>query len=239
MGFLVNKTCPNKVVKEACTLDEKWKVKKKAYKKNYHKKRDSYKREYLMFIDIETDGILGELDGFDYIPNIKQLACIMFKTKDYFENDFISDFPPSLLYEYKDLHIHSEYIVKFIQIYTNYGYPFIIAHNGCAFDFKILKSHINRYMPKNELKLSYFRTFDTYIAIQQMLLKRRKQKNYVKISLKNVSLFMKYCHNKYEKYSYLANLAHQALPDCKMMCLWVHVLRNQLDWTRYNGYHDI
>ena len=117
MGFLVNKNCPSKVVKEACTLDEKSKVTRKAYKKKYHKKCESYKGEYLMFIDIETDGILGELGGYDYIPNIKQLACIMFKTKDYFENDSISDFPSSLLYEYKDLHIHSEYIVNLSGIF--------------------------------------------------------------------------------------------------------------------------
>ena len=34
MGFLVDKNCPGKVVKEACTLDEKSKVTGKAYKKN-------------------------------------------------------------------------------------------------------------------------------------------------------------------------------------------------------------
>ena len=237
MGFLVDKNCPGKVVKEACTLDEKSKVTRKAYKKKYHKKCESYKGEYLMFIDIETDGILGELGEYDYIPNIKQLACIMFKTKDYFEKDYISDF--SLWYEYKDLHIHSEYIVNFMQIYTYYGYPCIIAHNGCAFDFKILISHINRYIPKSALELNYFRTFDTYIAIQQMMLKKRKHKNDGRISLKNVSLFMKYCPNNYEKYSYLAALAHQALPDCKMTCLWVHVLRHQFNWAQYNGYLDI
>ena len=126
-----------------------------------------------------------------------------------------------------------------MQIYTYYGYPCIIAHNGCAFDFKILISHINRYIPKSALELNHFRTFDTYIAIQQMMLKKRKHKNDGRISLKNVSLFMKYCPNNYEKYSYLAALAHQALPDCKMTCLWVHVLRHQFNWAQYNGYHDI
>ena len=236
MGFLVNKYHPRKVVKEACTLEDKRKVTQKSYKKYYHKKNDCYKGEYLMFLDIETDGILGELGTEEYIPNIKQLACILFKTKDYFISNSISEFP--LCYEFKNLKSHSGYIINFIQIYTNYGYPYIIAHNGCGFDFKIILSHISRYMPKNMLKLNYFRTFDTYVAIQQFMSKNKNKNKYTKPSLKNVSLFMKYCFN-YEKYSYLANMAHQALPDCKMMSLWVHVLRHQLNWNRYNGYYDI
>ena len=235
MGFLVKKYHPRQVIKEACTIKERNQIIKKTYKTYYHRQNGSYTGDYLLFLDIETDGILGELGTEDYIPNIKQLACIVFKTKDFFKLKSIVDFP--LSYEYKNLNSHKDYIIRFIELYKTYEYPCLIAHNGCAFDFKIIISHINRYVPKNSLTLKKFRAFDTYVAIRQSLTKQNKNKC-PRQSLKNVSLFMRHSIN-YEQHSYLANFAHQALPDCKMMSLWVHALRYHLNWNRYTGYCDI
>ena len=238
MGFLVTKFYPRRVVKAACSVKEKSKILKKSYKKYFHRKYASYTGKYLMFLDIETDGILGDMGTSDFIPNIKQLACILYKTKDFFENPSVDKFT---CYECKNLNSHSGYIINFLKLYTYYDNPCLIAHNGCGFDFKIIIAHIKRYIPKDLLYLkeicNTLRFFDTYVAIQ-VLLRRQNPQKWSKQSLKNTSLFMKYCIN-YTQHSYLVDLTHQALPDCKMTLLWVHALRHHLNWKQYNGYMDI
>ena len=238
MGFLVTKYYPRRVIKAACTLKEKNKISKKSYKRYFHRKCGSYTGQYLMFLDIETDGILGELPTSnavcEYVPNMKQFACVLYKTKDFFENPTLT-FPT--FYEYKNLNTHSGYIINFLKLYTYYDNPCLIAHNGCAFDFKIIIAHIKRYVMCSKEICKSFRFFDTYIAIQ-VLLHRQSAKKWPKQSLKNTSLFMRHSSN-YANHSYLVHFAHQALPDCTMTLLWVHALRHNLNWKQYNGYMDI
>lgn len=175
--------------------------------------RVSFKSEYLMFIDIEPTDILGVVGTAYYVPFIKELSILVIKTTVFQTIENSNLWSNVKIHTFMDIKNHKKLIYKFIELYKFYNKPTIFAHNGCNFDFIIIKGYINRYMDENEISLineMYF--VDTFINTLKLKLEGV-------VSLSNLNLFKYYINDTDDILKYI----HTAEADVKILCRWFQV----------------
>lgn len=166
--------------------------------------------EYLMFLDIEPEDIIGCLPHRQmFIPNIREIAFIIIPTSDFLATPTTTDLLKINIYEYKQLNTHRTYIELFNKLYAEYKKPLIISHNGYAFDFIILKAYETRYLNANPT----LKFFDSYRYVRATKIRAQ--------NFKNITLYVQY-NEYYVKHQQLQ--PHTAKDDATITMLWLRAL---------------
>ena len=185
--------------------------------------------QYLIFIDLETNGIstpvlINGKYNYEQLPTIKQLSMLVIEKETYMKKTSLElkDFTE---YDFKNKHTPLFYINKILQIIDQYPNSLIIAHNGMAFDFKIIIANIIKY--KKNYNMNDLKFYDSMIAAKSAIK--------AVYSYKNSDLLL---HCPIEKYNYINNLivnVHDAITDCYITATWMHNYRNILNFNQFSS----
>lgn len=171
----------------------------------------NFSSEYLMFIDIEPTDILGVVNKTSYyIPFIRELSLLLIKKSTFLTVGSDEIINHAKIYTFLNIYNNKKLILDFLGIYNQYNKPNIFAHNGCNFDFIIIKGYIYRYLDKLYHSIVKEMIFvDTFIVA----LKEKLDKS---ITLSNSNLFRYYINST----DTLLQDTHTAEADVKMLCRW-------------------
>lgn len=175
----------------------------------------NFSSEYLMFIDIEPTDILGVVNGTSYyIPFIRELSLLLIKKSTFLTVNSDDILNHVKIYTFLNIPNNKKLILNFLEIYNQYNKPNIFAHNGCNFDFIIIRGYIHRYLDKVHYSIIKEMIFiDTFIAAV-------KEKLDKSICLSNSNLFIHYINST----DILLQDTHTAEADVKMLCRWFKCL---------------
>lgn len=230
MSFLINWNAPKKTTITPTFLPPS-QINHLPYKNYKHLPQNSC-IEYLCFLDIESDNILGanKLNPKqEYIPAIVQLSMVLCKYEHFKDLNpiikYMNDESIIKIMDFKDTTSNLEYIEEFLKIIIKYNYPLVISHNGCNFDFRILLSNIIRFQEHYPTKYNYLdiflnlKFFDTLVAI--------RLHNKETINLKNGTLFKYYAFfGQYKKVITFVENSHNSVYDTLMLLLWNHTIHH-------------
>lgn len=180
---------------------------------------------HMLFVDLETSGLITHAvlrnAPYDCVPSITQLALIAYRADEFLapggrlpeaceERDVASAADPRT------------YVDTFLAYVEKYNSPLVVAHNGLAFDFKLLIANTVLYRgapPPADIKL-----FDSYVAVKSRVAGLP--------SYKNCNLFSAFVDH-YAGCSHYAARAHDAFFDCRMTALWLHHLRDRIAFDHF------
>lgn len=189
---------------------------------------------YIIVMDLETSDLIlsfqdTNLQKFEKIPRILQFGCIVFSIREFFDEK--SKKRPLPLDTVDESDISPSKLFKIIEnLMTQYPKAVFVAHNGIAFDFKIIISYLLLlFKNKPEISKSIVESLmfvDTLPAIKALKFH----------CCKNTELYKNICINVDAD---LLNNAHEAVADCLITSNWLWKMRYEIKLESYSTFNNL